>query len=264
MHSLFNMVELVNTQRIPLGGAQKIAVQYISESIFLYETDGDEVILKEFFNESDPELFARITVEGDEIRIKHGPRPKIFSFLRGYIEVYIPKAYYGALDISSVSGKIEALGTLVRSEISLASTSGSLAVGDITAGTALLSYISGSVDVRSLQAVARVRSTSGSIRIADAAGSGQLESVSGTVEASYHAVMGDITAGSTSGRVRLQLPPDLSFYLEAHSVSGRIDVGFDGSLSGGRRSVSGEIGKTPRLRVKVGTVSGRVEVLPRE
>lgn len=263
MHTLFKPVELVNTQAIDIEKAQRISISYIAESITILETDGDKLILKEYFNDDDPEFFAQINTEGDGINIRNGYRPIMLNFLRGYVEVYLPKGFFGVLNIKTVSGKLQAPGRLVVSELSMSNTSGRISLDNVTAGMAVISSVSGSIDIGKLQAIANIHSTSGSVRIAEAAGDGEYKSVSGALDIRYQAVTGDISASSTSGRVRLSLPPLLSFSLDARSVSGHIEVSFPGSsLSGARHAVSGSIGLAPQVKVNLRTVSGRIEVIP--
>lgn len=263
MYSLFSSIELVNTQEIDLGKAQWISVDYISEGITIRETDGDTLILKEYFNDKNPEYFARVTADETGIAIRYGNRPVIMNSLRGNIELFIPKKFFGVLNVKTISGKLEMAGRFVLSELTLSNTSGRISIGSITSGTVVISTISGSIDIGSMQALANVGTTSGSIRVGDASGDGEYKSVSGAVEVTYKAVTGDITAASTSGRVKLTLPALLSFALKATSVSGRIDVPFKGaSLEGGKHAVSGTVGASPQVHVTLRTISGRIDVLP--
>lgn len=264
MHSLFKTISLVNTQEIPLGKVQRISVSYISEDITLYETEGDTVILKEYFNDNDPEVFAQITADDDTISIRSGDRPLMLNFLRGYVEVYLPKSFFGVLNLKTVSGKLHATGRLVLSELAMSNTSGRIQLDGATAGNVVLSSISGSIEVGAMEALASVSTTSGSINITRAAGDGTFKSVSGSVNVNYHAVTGDITASSTSGRVRLTVPSLLSFSLDARSISGRVDVPFNGAnYSGGKHGFSGNVGTgTPQVHIQLRSISGRIEVLP--
>ena len=262
MHTIFRPVELVNVQQIPLGKAQRISVAYIAESITVYEAEGDTLVLKEYLSDNSPDLFARVSADDAGITIKHGERPALLPFLRGYIELYLPKQYYGALNMQTISGKIEVKRPLTLSDLALSSTSGRVSLLDATAGTAVLHTVSGSIAVQSLQAMANLRSTSGSIRVEGAAGAGEYKPVSGAIEVNSVAVTGPLTLGSTSGRVKLMLPRDLSFSVEAHSVSGRIDIPFPGIRMAGGRSVSGTVGAPGGVKIKLNTVSGRIEALP--
>lgn len=262
MRSLFAPVELVNTQTIPLQQAQKISIHYIAEAVTLYSAEGDSIILKEYYNDPDPDVFAQITTAEDSITIRHGDRSAMFSTLRGFVELYLPRAFYGALNVKTVSGKIAAQGKLVLSDLVMSSTSGKIALGDVTAGAAVLSTISGGIEIDALQAIANLHSTSGSLRIGSAAGAGEFKTVSGAIEVPYHAVTGDLSLASTSGRLRLMVPGDLSFKLDASSVSGAIDSPFEGALTGGKRHVSGVVGRGSQISLHLRTVSGRIEVLP--
>lgn len=262
MFSLFSTPELVNTERIPIGKAQRISISYISESITVHETDGDTLVLKEYFTKDEPYLFADVQVNEEDITIRHGERPIMTGMLRGFVEVYLPKQFYGVLNVKTVSGKIAAPGRLVLSELTISNTSGRISLGDVTSGRVVLSAVSGGIDVQSLKALADVHATSGSIRVGSAAGDGVFKSVSGSVDVTYQAVTGDITASSTSGRVRLAVPSILSFQVQASSVSGSVHVGFPGAIEGGRHAVSGVVGSAPTMKIRLKTVSGRIELVP--
>lgn len=262
MQNFFRPVDLVNVQTIPIDQIQKISVSYISESIRILETEGDALVLKEYFSDPSPKYFAKILTEGDHLTIVHGARDHVFSTLRGHIELYMPKRYYGVLNVKTVSGKIEAPHRLALSELSVSNTSGKIALTDVMAGNVVLSTVSGAIDVGTLKAMADIHSTSGSIRISHAEGDGAFRTVSGSIDVSFRTVTGDLNARSTSGRVRLAVPALLSFSLEANTVSGTIHVPFNGMSAGGRRGMEVTIGDSPQVRVVVRTVSGRIEVVP--
>lgn len=259
MFSLFGEVKLVNTREISMERVQKVSISYISESIFLYEADGDALILKEYLSQSEPSMFAEVFMEGDALTIRHGDRHRLLNVVSGYIEVYLPKAFFGTLNVNTISGKIQADARLSLSELAVSNTSGRIQLSDVMAGTAVLSTVSGSIAVASLRSVASVQTTSGTIRIAHAEGNGDFRSVSGSVELSFRSVTGDILAKSTSGRVRLGLPAGLSFFLDVSTVSGMISVMEAESLSGGKRAKSGAIGPSPQSAVRLSSISGRID-----
>lgn len=255
--SLFGNASLVNTQAVSLDHVQKLSINYISEGITIHETEGEALILKEYFNDDDPDYYADITVTGEDVVIRHGYRP-IPNLLRGYVEVYLPRSYFGVLNVKTVSGRVEAGGRLVLEELAASSTSGRIGLGDVTAGRAVLSTVSGSIGAGRLRALADVHSTSGSVQITSAEGAGVFKTVSGGIEAGFTMVTGNIVAGSTSGRVRLSLPADLSYALEAKSVSGRLQTPIIPTAN--RHSVSGTVGNEARVQIRVSTVSGSIEV----
>lgn len=259
MFTWLNDMNLVNTQELPIQTLEQISVSYISMPITVVEAEGDTLVLKEYMNQNDPAYFADITAEEGRLSIRHGARPALGG-LRGYVEMYLPSAYYGALCLSTVSGKIDAEGALSLQKLRVSSTSGRLSLGHITAGTAQLSTVSGKIDVQVLRAVADVHTTSGALWISAASGSGDFRTVSGRVDVTYEEVMGDIRAHTTSGRIALLLPEGLSFSVQADSVSGRIDLPVGGAYTGSARSVSGTVGGAPVARVNLSTVSGRIQV----
>lgn len=259
MISPFTPVELVNKQNIPLGRAQRVSISYISEGIQIFPTDDAFLTLEEYLNTTDPDMFAVIEADDEGVSIRHGERPKLFGNVRGHIHLYLPRQYFGSLFVKNISGRVEATGRMVLSELTIANTSGSIHLGDVASGTAVLSSVSGSIHVASLQALATLHSTSGSIRVGSAAGDGEYKTVSGSIHVNYRDVTGDIAAQSTSGSIRLAVPPLLSFHLVASSVSGRVMAPFAG-LEAGRHSVDGTVGSAPQTTIRLRTVSGRIEI----
>lgn len=256
-------IALVNTQRIPLGGAERISIDYISEAVTLRVVDGDDIMLREYFNSDDPDVMAEITVSGvtgEAIDIRHGARSVLFSFLRGYVEVDLPRAFFGALRIKTVSGRVDAEGRLALEDLKISSTSGRLRVDAARAGTAALHTVSGSIHAGNLEAMVDIQSTSGSIRVDTAAGAGSYRSVSGSLYAAYTALVGDLTLTSTSGSIRLGVADNLAFTVDATSVSGRVDMPIHGDVTGGRNDLHGTVGKGGIAHIKAKTVSGRIEI----
>jgi len=260
---IFGETKLVNTRELSLEGIARVSISYISENITIYEAPGDMLVLKEYLNRSDEALFAEVTADGDCLSIRNGDRHKLLSALSGYagyVEIYLPKAFYGTLHVKCISGRIQSATRLTLSELTVSNTSGRIQLADTVAGTAVLYTVSGAITAGSLSAYATVHSTSGSIHIQRAEGKGEFKTISGAVDVHFVSVAGDIAAKSTSGRVRLGLPQAHAYYLDASTISGGLQVPAAESLSGGKRAKSGPVGVSPRGSVRVSTISGRVEV----
>lgn len=258
----FNNMTLQNEKRILVENQQMISLNYISLDIMIYRTDEDSLILKEYFSDTDPDLHAEITVDEQNITIRHG-KQKFLSLIRGYIELFIPNKYYGTLNVLTISGDMKARCKLSLDELTISSTSGDIELDDVTAGSAVISTVSGDMDVIMLRANSNIHTTSGSIHIACAVGDGILSSISGDINVCYQTVLGDIKASNTSGRIRINVPHTHSFLLHAHSVSGGIRVGFPTDhITGSKHSLAGKVGENPRSSISLSTVSGRVELLP--
>lgn len=261
MRSIFNDVTLQNERSIPIAKIQMISINYIAYGITLYHTDGEALILKEYFNDDDADLHAIIAVNEQNLSIRHGAQ-RVFGFTRGYIELYLPKTFYGTLNIQTISGKIDIRCKLSLDEFNASSTSGKILVEDITTGSAVLSTVSGGIYIGMIRANCNLHSTSGSLRVNCAAGCGMFQTVSGSIEAFYETVLGDIRMHTTSGRIRLSLPVDFPFKLNARSVSGGIHTDFPmRQISGGNHSLAGQSGNAPSSNLDLCTVSGKIEIL---
>ena len=257
---VFGEAKLVNTREIPMEGVERISISYISENITLREAPGDALVLNEYLSQTDPELFADVSVDGDCLTIRNGERRRLFGMLSGHVEICLPKAFYGTLNIKTVSGKVQSTQRLTLGELTVSSTSGRIRLADTVAGTAVLYTVSGAISAADLSAYATVHSTSGSISIQRAEGKGEFKTISGGIDVLFASATGDITAKSTSGRVRLGLPAAHSYYLDASTVSGGLYAPVSEEMGGGKRARSGPVGVAPQGTVRVSTISGRIEV----
>lgn len=342
---------LVNTQYVDLSDIHTVNIAYISDRVTFYESETNELVLKEYMNRNNPDFFARISTSGKTLNIEHGRRPW-FSWLISDVEIYLPKSYQGVLvtatvsggivsnidfnverlnivstsgsidlkyvnadvanlkttsgrihtgdisansEIKTTSGKIEISNILGNSSVVstsariqvdgiqgnsfVKSTSGSILIGNLlgakqdistTSGTITIDGIhaemikikstSGKIDIGRVFGKLSANSTSGKITIAKAGGAANLSTVSGSVQANYGFVDGDIFIKTTSGKVMLSIPDDISFYFDASTASGSIRTTFnDGNMSS-FKSVSRQVGNVPESSIEISTVSGPIEL----
>ena len=265
MFSLFQDISLVNERVIPLDEVQMISISYISYSVSLYETNASALILKEYFQRSHTEDHAQVRIERKSITIQQGSR-RMASSKRGYVEIFLPKSFFGTLNVQTVSGKIESYSRIALDELNLSSTSGDIVLGDVMAGAAVLSTVSGSILAGTLRASSSLHTISGSIHIDCAAGQGEASTVSGAISIEYEKVLGDIKASSTSGRVYMCLPPDQTYMLYAKSIHGKMRIAFDTKyLLTKNDALIGVIGgmKGNQSKVELSSVSGRIDLVYR-
>ncbi len=344
----------VNTQSVKLENIDYVTITYGSDNITFYESDTNELIIKEYMNQKDSRYFARIAVSDKTINIKNGRRPW-FSFLISEIEVYLPKEYIYTLMTSTTSGKISSYINFNLTNLNLSSTSGSIKLKNINAGNINVrttsgliqieninansiinttsgqisinnivgntdiistsgriivndvqgdSFIkstsgsvslgnllgskqnistnSGAVNINEIQAeiiklksisgkinIGRAfgntvaNSTSGTILLARAGGSANLGTISGSVQANYVFVDGDIFVKTTSGKITLNIPEDISCYFDLSAVSVSVRVVFpDGSMYTSK-IINTQLGNTPINLIKINTVSGSIDVSTR-
>ena len=252
---------LVNTQTRSLDEIDDISISYISESIRIYESDTDEIVIKEYMNREDEDLFAKISQQGGTLRIQNGRRNFMSFNFRAKVEIYLPTSYHGALAVGSTSGSIKLEPSYQLKSIGLSSVSGSIKAQELEAETITLSSTSGSIQVQKADGLISASSVSGSIRIEDGARGGTFSTTSGSIRVTLSQVDSDVSLSSVSGSLRLYIPEDSSFKLSAHSVSGSIHTGFDGDLVYEKsHSASGTVGSNPAFSVEMNTTSGSIRI----
>jgi DUF4097 and DUF4098 domain-containing protein YvlB len=107
-----------------------------------------------------------------------------------------------------------------------------------------------------------VHVTSGTADIQNAAGDGDFGVTSGTLNLRISALRSDITLNVTSGIMRVTLPLQLSFNLDADTKSGSISIksADDSYTLPGRSSIVRPIGANPQLTIRARAVSGNIRI----
>lgn len=164
--------------------------------------------------------------------------------------------------------EVRAASTDVRAEVELGSLRVDVASGDVVAGQvegdATIQSASGDVEIGGVSGDLAVNTASGDVRVGEVRGRGALNSASGDVRVGEALAAlavssqsgdlevgryggGDLECGSTSGDVRIGLPPGRDLDVDIDTISGEIRSDFPPEEGHGA---------TARLRVK--TVSGDV------
>jgi lia operon protein LiaG len=253
-------VELVNTVTFSLENVQSVEVNYISEGLTLLEAPGDQLIVKEYMNRNEEDLFASVNISGGSILIRNGRRQGCFG-LRSRIEVLLPKSFQGSLTLGTISGGIKVPGEWRLAALVARTVSGEVEVDAVRAAAIRLATTSGSVRAEKLSGGLDLHAISGSIRVNAAEGGGSFKTISGGVRVQFTDLSGSVDASSVSGGVRLGLPVNASFEFEGRSVSGGIHTDFDDKLTYQRRNkANGFVGEAPYHHVRAVTTSGGVHV----
>lgn len=167
----------------------------------------------------------------------------------------------GSVKISTVSGSATVVGG--KKSISVKAVSGSIRVSEAE-GDLDLNSVSGDIEVQSVRGAVEAEVISGSIRLMDIREARRVsaKSISGTVE--YRGPVlpdGIYRFSSHSGGVKLLLPAESSFDLEASSFSGSVTTEFPvemiGKISG--KNIQGKVGKGG-AQISAKSFSGNVEI----
>ena len=273
--------QMANELRFSLDTVSELTISYDEETITFYESDNDDLVIKEYMTKSKSSYYAKVTELNNSIHISEGDKP--FSkdgFLR-YIEVYLPAAYKENLKVTTTNGNIDFSGldldlsslrvdstsgvvkldNVLASDIHLSSTSGTLDLGNIQAGQMKLETTSGSVTCAELNGYVTYTSTSGDADIKSAIGSGSYTANnSGKLNVVYTEVDGDLSFFNKNENIILTLPSDLEFIFEATTKNGSISTDFQQDVTINGRTTSGIVGDNPTVTIKVETNNGDIQV----
>lgn len=254
--------KLQNVQTYDLSTVTYISLEYYSDNVTVYESESDELVVKEYFNEDDSDCYAAITSNENAIDVKSGVRPDDPSF-RSYIEVYIPQSYHGDLVIETGSGMIKIKPAYTLDTLSLQTNSGAISLDSIEATSISATSQSGSIKMTTCTGQVFAQTTTSTITVDDLAGYGTFESQSGGITLSLNEVEGNIKARTTTGKVQLKLPENAEYLFEAESKSGYITVPFDSEdldADNTKQRVYASIGTRPTENVLIDTTSGAISV----
>lgn len=181
----------------------------------------------------------------------------------------LPKEYKESLEIKAVSGDVEVEENLKFEDLTIASTSGDIKMGNVEAKNIKIESISGDIklgdlidedlrlktvsgDIRVESAKGKIeaKTTSGTIEIKELEGNVELTSVSGDVKSDDFKVTGTSRVKTTSGNVRMYLNQESNCEIQTKSVSGNVTLP-------NRRNV---MGVEPYAELNIETVSGNIRL----
>lgn len=119
--------QLANEITFSLNGISEVTISYDEENVTFYESESNELTVKEYMTENKSSYHAKVDQRSDGIKISEGGKPLFKDGFSRYIEVYLPASYHENLTVTTTDGNID----ISEVELSLSS----LRI-DSTAGTA--------------------------------------------------------------------------------------------------------------------------------
>lgn len=273
--------QMANELRFSLKGISSLTISYDEEKITFFESDSDDLVIKEYMTDNKSSYYAKVTERNESIHISEGGKPFFKDGFSRYIEVYLPKIYHENLSVTSTNGDIDfsgmsldlsmfrvdnssgnvTLDNAVASDIQLSSTSGTLDLGNIEANQIKLETTSGSVICTEINGNVTYTSTNGNADIKSAIGSGSYKANnSGSLNVVYTEVNGDLSFSNKNDSITLTLPENLEFEFQATTKNGSVSTTFQQDITVNGRTTSGVVGDNPTVTVKVETNNGDIEV----
>lgn len=168
----------------------------------------------------------------------------------------------GAVETDTVSGDVEIM--KARKGVDSKAVSGDLELQDVS-GDSYLKTVSGDIVVERINGSVEAESVSGDVDLREVTGA---EDVEGSVLSGSITYQGDILSGgryylkSHSGEVKMILPSDAAFNVEAKTFSGNIESDFDITVSGriSKKEIQGSV-NGGGAKVTLKTFSGNIQII---
>lgn len=273
--------QAANELQFNLNGISDVTISYDEENVTFFQSENDELIIKEYMTENKSRYYADVKQDSGSIHVSEGGKPFFSSNFTRYIEVYLPQDYQNNLTVTTTDGNIDmsnialnlnslridsTAGTIQLDNanatvIHLSSTSGKLDLGNITGEQIKLDTTSGKVICEELNGIVTYTSTSGDIDVKSAIGSGSYwANNSGKLNVIYTEVTDDLSFFNKNDNIELTLPQDLEFEFEATTKNGAVSTSFQESIHIDGHTNRGTVGNTPAVTVKAETNNGNITV----
>lgn len=273
--------QAANELHFDLNSISDVTISYDEEAVTFFQSDSDELIIKEYLTENKSRYYADVKQDSGSIHVSEGRKPFFKGNFKRYIEVYFPEKYTANLTVTTTDGNIDmsdvaldvnslridsTAGTIQldianASIIYLSSASGNLDLGSITGEQIKLETTSGKVSCAELNGAVTYTSTSGDIDVKSAVGSGSYRANnSGKLKVAFTEVTGNLSLFNKNDSIELTLPQDLEFEFEAITKNGFVSTSFQESISVDGRTARGTVGSSPTVTVITETNNGNIQV----
>lgn len=273
--------QLENELAFPLDGVSEVIISYDEETVTFHEGEGEALVIQEYMTAHQSSCHARAEQTGGRIAISEGGKPLFDGDFSRYIEIYLPASYHGSLTVTTTDGEIDLSGvalqldtlridstagavrlhTVEAQSLALSTTSGALAADRLEAGTVRIDTTSGDFSCGQLDGEVACTTTSGSLEVRSAAGSGSYQASSeGELAVRYTEVTGDLSFYNKNGSIRVTLPAGLEFAFSATAKNGAVTTTFQEALCLDGGTASGTVGSQPTAAIRAETRNGDIEV----
>jgi DUF4097 and DUF4098 domain-containing protein YvlB len=206
-----------------------------------------------------------------------------WNFTQRLVEIQLPESYIGKLSVLNKSGNLTidgdyafesyhsdvtsgnvTIGTLTTSDFTMRSTSGNIRIGTLKAdsfdirvtsgdtkaevitGNGTLDTTSGNVVIAALNGQADLSTSSGDTTVKEWKGSGSAHCSSGNITVTVSESTGDMTIGTTSGNIKVELGEKAAYQIKASCISGNVNSDIPLTYTGDDKKSEGDFGTNPQ------------------
>ncbi|MCT4507399.1 MAG: DUF4097 domain-containing protein [Tepidibacter sp.] len=208
-----------------------------------------------------PELETKI--KGNELLI-FIKRPKSYSIFASdlKLDIYVPKNYKENIAIDCSSGDVNIQNELTLNNFLVDVSSGNVNLKDLNIKNLKYDGSSGSLIGENIVTDSTlIDVSSGSVELNNFTGDLKGDSSSGIIKVNYNIFDNNIDLDTSSGDVKIDLPNDAKFYLDAECSSGDIECDFPIVVRGKQEdnTLRGTVGDD-KNKIKINTSSGDIGV----
>lgn len=193
-------------------------------------------------NNFTPELEVNTANNQLTIATTTAPPDTSYSFTSIKMDIYIPKTYSQSIQANVSFGSIE-VSDLKLDTLNCKSDAGSVSIRNITCRDITAETAAGSVNLDSVSANVKAKSEAGSVNI------------------SYKNFNNNLFAETKLGSIKLKLPENAEFALDAKTTMGRISNSFPLTSSSANKGTSIEgVVKSNRNQITLNAVMGSIDI----
>jgi len=256
-----NSKKTTNAKTISLENINEISIKNSSVDIKVVSEDRTDAKI----NLINSKNSISTRTEDNKVYITAAPTSNTYFFFNfsqnAKLEITLPKSYSNKLSLESSSGNMS-LNNVSLSDLTCALSSGNLSIKDLTITNLKCTSSSGTLNGTAINTVDSIfSSSSGNILLKKFTGNIETTTSSGDTKIGYEKFNNTLNAHTSSGNVRLTLPKNSEFNLDALSNSGNINCSFplDIKNSYKKKTLQGTV-KNDTNKIYLRTSSGNINI----
>ncbi len=235
--------ELINTKEWATSDLTEIQVIYNTDSIRVMPSETQNIVLKEYLSENNPQYYAGTSIADSILKIEGGSRPDSKNYVSN-IELYVPAEFKGTINLYTNLGELR--------------------VENLTATKFILKANNGDIRITDSNGDLDCELNIGIITITGGSVTGTVTSKNGEVTFSPDKIAGNIQVTSKLGFIKATLPKDSSFNITATTKMSNIVNQFSDtwtvSQEGFTQTLNGTWGTEPTSTISLNAGMEMIEI----
>jgi DUF4097 and DUF4098 domain-containing protein YvlB len=200
-----------------------------------------------------------MTQEGDTIRVRARKADELSSGNRG-VAFSLQTPVGTILDLHTTNGKTTVVG--LAGDVRAATSNGEIGIKG-SKGKLHLQTSSGAIHVDGGSKEIEAQTSNGGIHIKSDKAVVKANTSNGSIEFAGRLIDGEYSLETMNGAIKVALPDDATFHIDAETSNGRVDCDFDldQSETHTKAQLRGTVGKGTGSSIKLQTMNGRIKIM---